>query len=90
VGAQARSQIQASAHGYVIFDDTVLDQNFSHQIELVRLQYSGNAHGLIKCIGLVNCGYVNPETDQYWVIDYRIYDPERDGKKRWLTRAMSR
>lgn len=66
----------------MIFDDTVLDKNFSHKIELVRLQFSGNAHGLIKGIGLVNCVYVNPETGQYWVIDYRIYDPDRDGKSK--------
>lgn len=82
VWEHARPQIQPSAHGYVVFDDTVLDKNFSHKIELVRLQYSGNAHGLIKGIGLVNCVYVNPETGQYWVIDYRIYDPERDGKSK--------
>lgn len=82
VWEHASSQIQPSAHGYVIFDDTVLDKNFSHQIELVRLQFSGNAHGLIKGIGLVNCVYVNPETGQYWVIDYRIYDPDRDGKSK--------
>jgi hypothetical protein len=82
VWEHARAQIQAAAHGYVLFDDTVLDKNFSHQIELVRLQYSGNAHGLIKGIGLVNCVYVNPETAQYWVIDYRIYDPDRDGKSK--------
>lgn len=82
VWEHARAQIQHSAQGYVIFDDTVLDKNFSHQIELVRLQYSGNAHGLIKGIGLVNCVYVNPETGQYWVIDYRIYDPDRDGKSK--------
>jgi hypothetical protein len=24
----------------------------------------------------VTCVYVNPETDQFWLIDYRIYDPE--------------
>lgn len=82
VWEHAQSQIQPSVHGFVIFDDTVLDKNFSHQIELVRLQYSGNAHGLIKGIGLVNCVYVNPETGQYWVIDYRIYDPDRDGKSK--------
>lgn len=82
VWEHARSQIQPSVHGYVIFDDTVLDKNFSHQIELVRLQYSGNAHGRILGIGLVNCVYVNLETGQYWVIDYRIYDPDRDGKSK--------
>jgi hypothetical protein len=82
VWEHARGQLQTSVHGFVIFDDTVLDKNFSHKIELVRLQYSGNAHGLIKGIGLVNCVYVNPETGQYWVIDYRIYDPDRDGKSK--------
>lgn len=82
VWEHARGQIQPSVHGFVIFDDTVLDKNFSHRIELVRLQFSGNAHGLIKGIGLVNCVYVNPETGQYWVIDYRIYDPDRDGKSK--------
>lgn len=73
-----RWQIQASPHGYIVFDDTVLDKNFSHKIEMVRRQYrySGNAHRLIKGIGLVNCVYVNPESGQYWVIDYRVYDPD--------------
>ena len=33
----------------------MLDKNFSHQIEWDRLQYSGNARGPIKGIGLVNC-----------------------------------
>jgi hypothetical protein len=28
----------------------------------------------------VNCIYVNPETEQFWIIDYRIFDPEKDGK----------
>ena len=46
----------------------------------VRRQYSGNAHQVIKGIGLVTCVYVNPHTGQYWVIDYRIFDPDRDGK----------
>lgn len=82
VWENVRDQIAPSPHGYVVFDDTILDKNFSHQIELVRRQYSGNAHGLIKGIGVVNCVYVNPETAQYWVIDYRIYDPHNDGKSK--------
>jgi hypothetical protein len=64
VWENVRSQIAPSAYGYLVFDDTVLDKNFSNAIELVRLQFSGNAHGLIKGIGLVNCVYVNPETGQ--------------------------
>jgi hypothetical protein len=75
-----RSQVVETERGYVVFDDTVLDKNYSHSIELVRRQYSGNAHGVIRGIGVVTCVYVNPEADQFWLIDYRIYDPEGDGK----------
>jgi hypothetical protein len=58
----------------------ILDKNFSHKIELVKRQYSGNAHGIIKGIGVVNCVYINPDTGQFWIIDYRIFHPESDGK----------
>ncbi len=75
-----RSQVVVTERGYLIFDDTVLDKNYSHSIELVRRPYSGNAHGVIKGIGVVTCVYVNPDADQFWLIDYRIYDPDGDGK----------
>ena len=71
-----------SAAGYLVFDDSVLDKNFSNKIELVRRQYSGNAHGIIKGIGVVNCLYVNPEAGEYWIVDYRIFDPDGDGKSK--------
>jgi hypothetical protein len=73
-------QVVQTPNGFLIFDDTVADKNFSHEIELVRRQYSGNAHGVIKGIGIVTCVYVNPERDQFWIIDYRIFDPDGDGK----------
>jgi hypothetical protein len=82
VWENVRGDVELSNDGYIVFDDTVADKNFSHHIELVRRQYSGNAHGLIKGIGIVNCVYVNPEIGQYWVIDYRIYDPDGDGKSK--------
>jgi hypothetical protein len=69
-----------SPNGYLIFDDTVLDKSHSSQIEGVRRQYSGNAHGIVKGIGLVGCVYLNPELGRYWPIDFRLFDPERDGK----------
>jgi hypothetical protein len=31
-------------------------------------------------VGVVTCVYVNPDLDQFWIIDYRIYDPAGDGK----------
>jgi hypothetical protein len=75
-----QNQVVQTPKGFVVFDDTVADKNFSHEIELVRRQYSGNAHRVIKGIGIVTCVYVNPELDQFWIIDYRVYDPDGDGK----------
>jgi Transposase DDE domain len=77
-----RGQVVPTPRGYLLFDDTVLDKNYSFAIELVRAQYSGNAKAVIKGIGVVTCVYVNPDTDQFWLIDYRIYDPEGDGKSK--------
>ena len=58
VWENVRDQVVLSKRGYVLFDDTILDKNFSHKIGLVKRQYSGNAHGIIKGIGVVNCVYV--------------------------------
>ena len=75
-----KKEIVLSPNGYLIFDDTVLDKSHAHKIQLVRRQYSGNAHGIIKGIGVVNCVYYNPDSDQFWLIDYRIFAPDQDGK----------
>jgi hypothetical protein len=60
-----QGQIVVTPRGFIIFDDTVLDKNYSFAIELVRSQYSGNAKAVIKGIGVVTCVYVNPDTDQF-------------------------
>jgi hypothetical protein len=77
-----RPELVLSENGYILFDDTVLDKSHSFVIELVRRQWSGNAKKVIKGIGIVTCVYVNPDIDRFWVIDYRIYDPERDGRSK--------
>jgi hypothetical protein len=80
VWENVRGQVVSGEGGYLAFDDTVLNHNSASKIELVRPQYSGNAHGVIKGIGVVTCVYINPELDQFWIIDYRIYAPVADGK----------
>ena len=80
VWEQVKSSIIFSSKGYLIFDDTVLDKTYSQKIELVRKQWSGNEHRIIKGIGVINCVYFNPEVQKFWIIDYRIYDPQGDGK----------
>ena len=72
--------VRRSGNACLIFDDTVLDKRHSFKIELVRRQYSGNEHGVVKGIGVVNCLYVNLDTNEYWIIDWRVYDPDGDGK----------
>ena len=70
-----RNQIPFSHQGYLLFDDTVLDKRHSHFIEMVRRQWSGNAHAVIPGIGVVTCVYVNPELQRFWVLDFRLFNP---------------
>jgi len=72
--------VEPDTNGYIIFDDSVLDKRYSEEIEIVRRQYSGNEHGVLKGIGVVSCVYVNPTIQRFWVIDYRIFNPDVDGK----------
>lgn len=51
--------------GYLLFDDTVLDKSYSFEISGVRRQYSGNAHAVVKGIGIVNLVYYNAARAQY-------------------------
>lgn len=80
VWEKSSKNIVFSKYGYVIFDDTVADKIFSFDIELARNQYSGNAHGIVKGIGIVTCLYYNPEIDRFFVLDFRIFAPDQDGK----------
>ena len=75
-----RNDIDFDPDGYLLFDDTVVSKPYAEKIESVRRQWSGSEHRVIEGIGLVTCVYVNPKTHAYWIIDYRIYDVERDGK----------
>ena len=75
-------QYQTKQKWVCCFDDSILDKNHSRHIESVRWQYSGNTHGIVRGIGLVNCIYINPETKEFWLIDYCIFDPDRDGKSK--------
>jgi SRSO17 transposase len=67
-----------SPTSYFILDDSVQDKRYSKKIELVKLQYSGAAQGLVRGIGIVNL--VHSDGTNYYPIDYRIYAPDTDGK----------
>ncbi|WP_026262133.1 IS701 family transposase [Spirosoma panaciterrae] len=72
--------ITDSVTASVLVDDSVQDKRYSHFIELVKKQYSGNEHGTVKGIGLVNFVHTAGNDEPHWPIDYRIFHPETDGK----------
>jgi hypothetical protein len=77
---QVQPLLEPDPEAYLIFDDTVLDKSFGPSIEVTRKQWSGNEKSVIRGIGVVSCVYVNPKTERFWVLDYRIFDPDADGK----------
>lgn len=76
---QVEGLLERNPDAYLIFDDTVLDKSYGPEIEPTRYQWSGNAKDIVRGIGLVSLVYVNPKTEHFWVIDYRIFDPVTDG-----------
>lgn len=65
--------------GVLIADETVLNKSRSDKIELVRYQYSGTEHDVVKGIGMLNFLWVDQEK-QVCPMDVRIYEPKEDGK----------
>ena len=74
----AEPLINNSNEAYLVLDDSVQDKNYSQKIEMVKRQYSGNAHGLVKGIGIVNL--VHAHQGDYYPLDFRVYAPDADGK----------
>jgi hypothetical protein len=72
--------IDDDASSYLVFDDSVQNKQYSKYIELVKLQYSGAEHGLVRGIDIVNLIHTNGNGGGYFPIDFRIYDPDGDGK----------
>ena len=70
--------LKDSAEAYLLVDDSVQNKLYSRQIELVKQQYSGAEHGLVRGIGVVNL--VHSDGAVFYPIDYRIYAPDQDGK----------
>jgi hypothetical protein len=72
--------LQDSPEGYLIVDDSVQDKHYAKKIELVYRQYSGAKHDVVEGIGVVNLVHTSGRDQQFYPIDYRIYDPKGDGK----------
>jgi len=75
-----KDRIQDSQEACLIVDDSVQDKRYSRFIELVRAQYSGNEHRVVKGIGVVNLVHSGGADEDFYPIDYRVYAPDVDGK----------
>lgn len=75
---QAKSHV-LETQGILVADETVLNKSRSDKIELVRYQYSGTEHDVIKGIGMLNFLWVDGD-QEVCPMDVRIYEPKEDGK----------
>ena len=75
-----KERIDDREEAFLLVDDSVQNKEYSHSIETVKLQYSGNEHGLVKGIGLVNLVHTNGFEGDFYPINYRVYNPDEDGK----------
>lgn len=80
--------------GFLIVDDSVQDKNYSQKTELVRPQYSGTTHSIVRGIGVINLVHYQKDSG-FNPIDYRLYSPDQDGKtknehaREMITKAKS-
>lgn len=75
-----KNRIDDSEEAFLLVDDSVQNKEYSRVIETVKRQYSGNEHGLVKGIGLVNLVHTNGFEGDFYPVNYRVYDPDSDGK----------
>ena len=67
-----KGRIDDGEEAFLLVDDSVQNKQYSQQIEnLLKLQYSGNVHGLVKGIGLVNLVHTNGAMGEFYPINYR-------------------
>jgi hypothetical protein len=75
-----KDRIEDSKDACLSVDDSVHDKRYSRFIELVRAQYSGNEHGVVRGIGVVSLVHSAGKDAAFYPIDYRVYAPEVEGK----------
>jgi hypothetical protein len=75
-----KDRLKDSKDAFLIVDDSVHDKRYARFIELVRAQYRGNEHRVVRGIGVVSLVHSAGKGEDFYPIDYRVYAPEVDGK----------
>ena len=71
--------LQDGPDSCLIVDDSVQDKRYSKQIEMVKLQYSGAAGGLVRGIGVINLVHTRGAEGDFFPVDFRLYNPDGAG-----------
>ncbi|MGI4873487.1 MAG: hypothetical protein ACRYFX_20210 [Janthinobacterium lividum] len=74
--------LHASPEAFLLVDDRVQDKRYSKFIEVAKRQYSGNTHGLVTGIGLVNLVHSSGEAGDFMPLDFRLYAQTKMGRLR--------
>lgn len=72
-------EIDNTPDAYLVLDDSVHEKAYAKQVALVKTQYSGAAHGLVKGIGVLTLLHTTGAAQGFTPVDYRIYHPTGDG-----------
>ena len=72
--------LRDSPKAFLLVDDSVQDKPYSRFIDVPKRPYSGNAHGMVTGIGLVNLVHSSGEAGGFLFLDYRVYAPDHDGQ----------
>jgi hypothetical protein len=78
VWERVKGKIEQNQNGVLALDDTVIEKTFSEHISLVYWLFSAGA--IILGIGIIFLLYINPKNKKIWVIDFRIYNKNKDRK----------
>ena len=72
--------LRDSPEAFLLVDDRVQDKRCSRFIDVAKRPYSGNAHGMVRGIGLVNLVHSSGEAGDFLPLDYRVHAPDHDGQ----------
>ena len=75
-----KERIEDSKAAFLLVDESVHDKRYSRFIDLVRAQYSGTEHRVVKGIGVVSLVHSSGKDTAFYPIDSRVYAPDVDGK----------
>ena len=72
--------LRDSPEAFLLVADSVSDKRYSRFIDVAKRPHSGNAHGMVTGIGLVNLVHSSGEAGDFLPLDYRVYASDHDGQ----------